>query len=193
MKVHISLVGGQPIPIYLGIQAETPIDRVFLIYSQQTKAEAQRIQSICTEIHCELVECHPTQLEEIQTTAQELLTRTQDCEVSINLSGGTKAWSLLFFETFRPALNVKFLLVDQNNVIHNLLTHESRVISITKELRLALHGALLEPVTPFSRFTQQDIEVAKQLQRIRKYNLSDFGKLTEKSDSIENKIVKGED
>ena len=41
-NVHIALVGGQTYPVYLGI-AETSPDRVILVHSESSLAEAQRI------------------------------------------------------------------------------------------------------------------------------------------------------
>ena len=43
-KTHITLVGGQPIPVYLGVQY-AQADRVLFICLAQTRNEAERVDA----------------------------------------------------------------------------------------------------------------------------------------------------
>ena len=45
-KVNISLVGGQPMPVYMGLEATKP-DTVVLVHSDNTKADAEIIKENC--------------------------------------------------------------------------------------------------------------------------------------------------
>ena len=47
MKVHITLVGGQPAPVYHGIVATQP-DKVVFIYSESSRDAMEKVRS---EIH----------------------------------------------------------------------------------------------------------------------------------------------
>ena len=43
-KVHITLVGGQPVPVYLGIKDNGQANLVILVCSPQSITEAERIK-----------------------------------------------------------------------------------------------------------------------------------------------------
>ena len=43
-KLHISLVGGQPVPVYIGIKDNGQANTVILVCSPQSKPEAVRIK-----------------------------------------------------------------------------------------------------------------------------------------------------
>lgn len=179
MKTHIALVGSQPIPVYLGIKSLGEIDRLILVHSEQTKEEADRLAA--TSIHVrekELVECNPVDLEQIEVCTHELFEKVKDDEVSLDLTSGTKAWSLMFYKRFMALENAQFILVDQNNKVQNLNTFEESVQSIDNDLRFALYGVEMRESTPFSDYTEEDKEVCCQVEKVRKNNIASFASLT---------------
>ena len=60
--IHIALVGGQPMPVYVGLK-ETEAGKVLLIHSSSTKSQAEKIrEDIISEKNgrpVELVEIEP--------------------------------------------------------------------------------------------------------------------------------------
>ena len=64
MKVHITLVGGQPAPVYNGIVATEP-DKVVYIYSDKTIEEAERISKE-VQIPSEKCKLDPVDLNDIE-------------------------------------------------------------------------------------------------------------------------------
>ena len=180
MKTHIALVGSQPIPVYLGIKSLGQIDRLILVHSRQTIKEADRI-AICTAriaSSYEMVECDPTNLEEIETAAQEIFDKVKDDEIVLDLTSGTKAWTLVFYKRFMSLQNAQFILVDQNNQVQNLYTHEIIEESIDKNLRFALYGVKVASYTPYSDYTDQDKEECLKVEKIRHNNFKSFWALT---------------
>ena len=109
-KVHISLVGGQPIPVYIGIKNDGQASTIVLVCSPQSHDEAERIKEQFPKRNIEIQECHPTDLLQIEALAVSLKERFEDCEITVNLTGGTKLWSISFYSVFSemPAFGTKF-------------------------------------------------------------------------------------
>jgi len=98
-KIHITLVGGQTIPVYYGIVDSCP-DRVIFICSQSSKEEGMRIKNEI-EITSEIKEFDPLDFDKIYKSINELLKEFTDRDIlSVNVISGTKQWSLAFFSVF---------------------------------------------------------------------------------------------
>lgn len=180
MHIHITLVGGQTLPVYLGISSETDIDKIFFVCSEESKDEAERIYALCqNNVKMEILKCHATDLNEISRCAEVLCQRVRGNEISFNLTGGTKPWALVFYEVFRKEKKARFLLVDQNNRAYDLQTHVEKTVSIDPKRRFELYGTPLRSYTAFSVFTEEDVDMARQAIRCRRYNMKSFGELTE--------------
>lgn len=179
MHIHIALVGGQTLPVYLGISSEIDIDKIFFVCSEESKDEVERIYSQCQKVEKEIVICHATDLNEISRCAEMLYQRVRGHEISFNLTGGTKPWALAFYEVFRKEERARFLLVNQNNRIYDLQTHLEKEVSIDAKLRFELYGTPLRSYTAFSLFTEEDIDMARQVIKCRRCNMKAFGELTE--------------
>lgn len=104
-KVYIALVGGQPLPVYQGVKYAEP-DEVVLVCSQQTREEAERICNILKQ-EVRVVELAPVRISEIRKDCAVLKDEYQDVDIVLNVSGGTKVWTVLFYETFRNLENCK--------------------------------------------------------------------------------------
>jgi hypothetical protein len=177
-KVHISLVGGQPIPVYIGIKNDGQASTIVLVCSPQSHDEAERIKEQFPKRNIEIQECQPTDLLQIEALAVSLKERFEDCEITVNLTGGTKLWSISFYSVFSEMPASKFVYVDQTNLITNLQTKESHYGSIATTTRFELYGTPLTSFTTLDEYSQDDIDNAKAIERIRKVNRNDFRKLT---------------
>ena len=178
MKTHIALVGGQPIPVYLGIKWSGALDKLILVCSEQSKDEAERLAICCQKIPHEIVFCNPVNLSEIEECALQIKQAVGDGDVDLNLTSGTKPWTLVFYKVFSTLPLSRFIMVDQNNRIQDLHTHEESYESIPTELRFLLYGAKLTKYTPFSDYTEEDKKVMQQVQKIRKRFFKAFNALT---------------
>ena len=123
MKIHITLVGGQPVPVYLGLKELQP-EKIIYICSKSSRKEANTISSHYENISHEFIELDPVDITEIEAKAKSLYELYINDDVSINLSSGTKPWSLLFYICFENHKSVDYIYIDQNNYLNNIRTKE---------------------------------------------------------------------
>jgi hypothetical protein len=69
-------------------------------------------------------------------------------------------------------------MVEQNNTVHNLITHEKAIIPIERDIKFSLHGARMMKYSRLSEYTDEDLEVAKKVAAARAYNFNAFRNLT---------------
>lgn len=167
---HIALVGSQTYPVYLGIK-EMKADEVVLVHSSSTKKEAERIRHE-VPVNTRLMELAPVDIEEIYRSVRELRNRymaQEDAELSINLTGGTKLWSLVFYEYFRSLSNVRLMYVDQNNAIYDLISEYSYLSKeeVDIDLIFRLNGVPSVKKTPLSDYTGEDQNVCNHIKHLR--------------------------
>lgn len=177
MKVHISLVGGQPAPVYHGIVATQP-DKVVLVYSKDTIHVLDRLTSVLS-IPLETIPLHPTDATAIQEKAQSLANKYCNDDITVNISSGLKSWSHLFGITFQPLSNAHVIYMDQNNILWDYKTMSSRDdYQFDMDILFKLYGNPLEHYRPFSDYTLEDYNSAKTIESLRKYNYDTFNLLT---------------
>ncbi len=182
-KVHISLVGGQPVPVFIGIKDDGQANTVVLVCSHQSHAEADRIKDQFPKRSVILKECSPVDLDEIETLVNHLDAEYADYERTVNLTSGTKLWSLSFFRVFNLRVHTHFIYVDQTNKITDILTKESHFGKIDTLKRIELYGTSLTSFKVLDEYTQTDFDVMRDIAHFRKINKIDFAILT----SIRNK------
>lgn len=177
-KVHITLVGGQPVPVYHGIVATQP-DRVVFIYSKNTAAVVDKLKS---EINIPIDDQEPLSETDpvlITERANCLLSAYKENEIILNISSGLKSWTFLFCRVFDAVPNVSVVYMDQNNVLWNYRTMQpQRNFEFNMDVIFRLQGNPLTHFTPFSEYTQKDDYAAKQIIAARRYNCGKFNKLT---------------
>jgi hypothetical protein len=191
-KVHITLVGGQPAPVYLGIKDDGQANTVVLVCSPQSRVEAERIKEQFPKRTMIVRECHPVLLQEIETLAMELYEEFSDYEIVVNLTSGTKLWSLTFFRVFYKSAHSHFIYIDQNNSITDILTKDSHVGTINTLKRFELYGTPLTSFRLLNEYDENDLKVATEIEKLRKKSKSEFHQLTVKGDfrEQEDRIVR---
>lgn len=177
-KVHITLVGGQPVPVYIGIKDDGQANTVVLVCSPQSKTEADRIQEQFPKRKILVKECSPVELDDIERLAIELFKDYSDYEKTINLTSGTKLWSLTFFRVFNQDNNSHFIYIDQNNQITDILTKDSHIGAINILKRFELYGTPLTSFRILDEYDDEDLLVAKEIEKIRNRNRYEFIRLT---------------
>ena len=91
--IHISLIGGQSYPVYLGIADLNP-DGIILIHSSQSREEAERIQQEI-DVPTHLLEFDPVDIQSIYHQLEKNFTRLSSDDIyTVNITGGTKLWSI---------------------------------------------------------------------------------------------------
>jgi len=177
-NIHITLVGGQTTPVYQGIVASSP-DKVILIHSQQTEAEANRIAAEI-EVKCELRLFDPVDLQKINEAISNLkFSFTDTDQITINVSSGTKPWSLLFYGMFSAEANATVFVIDQNNLMWNLKTYQQKEVVFDMDVQFRLLGNALKQYRTLDYFTVADKALIKEIREFRAFNTQDFNQMTE--------------
>lgn len=178
MKVHITLVGGQPAPVYHGIVATQP-DKVVFIYSESSRDVVEKVRS---EIHIAEDEQKPldtTDPQLIVERANSLAEKYKDDEVTLNISSGLKSWSHLFGRVFDSMPNASVVYMDQNNVLWNYRTMEHKSdFEFDMDVLFRLYGNRLENHKRLTDYTEKDLNALDKIKNIRLFNVPDFNKLT---------------
>lgn len=178
-NIHISLVGGQAYPVYLGIMDQKP-DKVILVCSPQSKEIGERVAA-CIPQDVEYLELDPVKLQDIYDGVHTLADHlSPDDTCTINISGGTKLWSIVFYDCFRDKANAGFMYVDQNCYIYNLNTRECRFseVSLDTDTLLKLNGSDVKSYIPFEDYTDEDIEVLQKIKKLFKSNYRSYSALS---------------
>ena len=112
---HISLVGGQTMPIYMGILELCP-DRIIMIHSSSTRDIAEKISKDYN--YCNLLEFDPVNYQLVYEKAKVLL-ESLDGNISINITSGTKPWAIAFSMLSVTYVNTTIIYIDQNCYIYD--------------------------------------------------------------------------
>ena len=178
MKVHITLVGAQPAPVYNGIIATNP-DRVVFVYSEDSDGE---VKAVMSEIDVEVDDqppLSPTNPNEIVDRAKMLAEKYKNDEVTVNISSGLKSWSHLFARVFDPLPNATIVYMDQNNILWNYRTMQpQRGFVFDMDVQFRLMGNALKYYVPFSEYTSEDHVAMNTIMKARRYNFKSFNAMT---------------
>lgn len=180
-KIHIALVGGQTYPVYLGI-AETSPDKVILVHSTSSLAEAQRIAAEFegSGIPFSFEQCDPVNVKLVLEKTRELSEAMGDeDQFIINLTSGTKVWSILFHEAFETKPHVQFIYVDQSCSIYDLSNGDSRQGDmLDTDLVFRLNDTRAVSYMEFNDLTDEDLDAIRTIRSLHMFNWNDFTGLT---------------
>lgn len=182
-KAHIALVGGQPVPVYIGIEDDAQAQDIVLVCSRDSYVEAKRIKDNLPERNINIEQCSPVDLHEIETLAARLKEQFADYELTLNLTSGTKLWTLSFFRIFADAPAVRFIYVDQSNRITDIVSKTSHTAQIDTLKRIALYGTPLKSYRSLDDYTHADFQAIAVIEELRQANTPEFRLLTSKEPS----------
>jgi hypothetical protein len=176
-KVHITLIGGQPLPVYHAIKALSP-DYIVYIYSHDTVKVLDRIRNeVPTE--GEEILMPPTDAVRIRQHAEQLADRFAQDEVTVNISGGLKSWAFWFGTVFHRCANASVVYVDQNNILWNYNRMEySEVHFVDLPVFFRLHGNPIDGnYTDFREYTSRDDSAVAIIEYMRRFDVQQFNAL----------------
>lgn len=192
-KIYIALVGAQPAPVCWGLVYFKP-DKSILICSEQTEKVAKNIQSLF-DCYFDICLCDSVDMDEIKKLCEELRSEYEGDEVMLNISGGTKAWTILFYESFRDLPSVHIVYIDQNNYCHDFVSMTSEQINLENmdvDNYLKLYGAYIKSCKYFSEYVADDEEVLHKLEYVRSLDNLSFNRLVAVLDRDKQEQVKNE-
>lgn len=181
MRIHITLVGGQTYPVYLGIKADNP-DKIIMIHSDQTIKESQRIMDEFPNIPMTYKKLHPTNQNSVQFDARKIIknlkkNHVEGTEYTLNITGGTKIWALvMYIEAKESGLPFKFIYVDQTCLVSDLDdTKGYQQFEIDDiETVLRLNGIKNHEYINVANFNEEDKKVCSKVYELIKLNTRAF-------------------
>lgn len=130
MKILISLIGGQPAPVYIGCLNSNPDLNIF-ITSKDTLKQANRLRKALSHYDTKIVESEPFNFEQLSQLISDILQEFHGNDLILNLTSGTKIMSLAAFTVFREK-NLEMIYVDSQN--GNILHFDSfGNVSVSKD------------------------------------------------------------
>ena len=169
--LHLALVGGQTMPVYLALQ-ESKASKVVLVYSLSSKVEAlgirQDVENSTIEREVVLVEMVPIEYNIIQSSFEKILDSYKDWIIEANVSSGTKPWTIVLALLSAKYTNLHLIYVDQQNVIYDLKTAEKHIIHVPciSEM-LKFNQTKVKSYRNLDEYTEDDYNVLDDIKMIR--------------------------
>lgn len=166
-------------PVYLALH-ESEAEKVVLIHSSLTKKEAEKIaadmSSEMTDCQFELFELEPLDYFAISEKIEKLL---EDCDgwtVEVNVSSGTKPWSIAFAMLAHKHENLQLIYVDQNSIIYNCTLSQKHYALIPDIAGILRYNQTdVQKHRNLEDYTEEDLELLPKIKEIRdKYNRGKF-------------------
>ncbi len=180
-KINISLVGGQPLPVYIPIINEKP-DVVYLLHSGQTLRQATNIKRLLAAKLPKMAVVLQQLDTNLDNAARQLRAFANvwcqgDCTATVNVAGGTKGWSIICSNVFGSVGNATVVYIDQNNVVWDIKssTHSTADASMLSLDDYASLFGLECKKTDFAEYTDDDRQAALQLNKLHSKNAKALG------------------
>lgn len=192
-KVHISLVGGQPMPVFVGIK-ESGADKLILVHSYETKSAANKIAEYVArlnDIKSELVEIPAMDYNTAKSRIDSILKCHEEDDVTVNVSGGSKPWSIAIALLSYKYTNVRIIYIDQNCRIYNINNNEEPRLAhpfdggIKQILDYNMNSS--ESHIELASYTEQDLSILDEIKTARKHFPKAFNTLTIPSKANKNR------
>ena len=175
-RIHIELVGKQSQPIYMMLKQISP-DEVYFICSDQTQ---EIVETIISQFDAppkyKTFDLEPHDLASIYEDIDSIATLIDDNDIlSLNLIGGTKFWSLAFYQKFCSRPNTHFFLIGQDNTLWNLKDSTwTNVEAIDLDTIFSLQGQKISSYKNFLDYTPEDSQAVKTLESIQRKSPKEF-------------------
>lgn len=177
MKIHITLVGGQPAPIYNPIILDQP-NMVYYIYSEQTEKDYKFINQLAM-FPSKSKKLEVDNVEKISAAFEEIHNTYKEDEITINISGGPKSWTYSAIKVFGTNPRVTFIYMTQNNEILDLNNNSKTKFEVNIDNRLKLYGnSIGNNYIKISDYTEEDRNAVNSIKKLRQFNPKTFNKLT---------------
>lgn len=186
--IHITLVGGQRIPVFVGMPPKEEMDRLVMIHSNESLGDARKVAEVVGFEATEKLEFSSDDVSAMFEKAEEVFERFRNDRVTLNLTGGLKPWSWALQKAFAKHEDAEFIYVDQNNRVTNIATLEEREglpISITQ--RFELNVMEIPRHRNLKDYTQEDIDSIARLEALQKHNYDVFRDLNQKYEKMNNR------
>jgi len=165
MKHQIALVGGQVLPIFLGVKEYCP-DRVHFIVTNESNTKLEYLCDALDGLEISSYVCNPYDVNEIKNICETIINQcSEGDEVNFNLTGGTKLM-LIAAQAVLSENGLNGFYVNIGNVVTHIpsFTQSNLAYKISTEDFLKLSGHIISSSRSLESYTKADLEVAKAIQ-----------------------------
>lgn len=184
MKHQITFVGGQLLPVFVGIKEFSP-DKIHFIVSEESKNKISLLKPFFTDKVFSEKQCNPFDFTSIKTKLTDILEKIESSdEVQFNLTGGTKVM-VLAAQAIMQEKNIKGFYINLDNTFLQLPSYEIKKITseITIKEFLEMTGHKISHSNVLSDFSNDDF---KSVSAIESFSLSNDKLLLQINSKIRN-------
>lgn len=166
MKHQITFVGGQLLPVLMGIKEFLP-DEIHFIISKESKSKISLIKPFLKEKTFSEYICNPFEFASIKSTCENILNKIeQEDEVQINLTGGTKIM-VLAAQSLILERNLNGFYINQDDTLLQLPSYSIQKLtsSISVKEFLEISGHHLSSSKTISDFSAADFKSVDEIDR----------------------------
>lgn len=170
MKHQITFVGGQLLPVYVGIKEFSP-DKIHFIVSEESKDKVLLLKPFFLEKEFSEKKCNPFDFESVKTTLIEILKKIDlSDEVQFNFTGGTKIMMLAAQSLMQEKKSNGFY-INLDNTLLELPSYEIKKVKSEITIRefLEITGHKISSSKSISNFSNDDF---KSVLAIESFSLS---------------------
>lgn len=180
MKHQISFLGGQLLPIYIGIKEFIP-HKIHFIASEESKGGINVIRELFTELKFSEFICDPFDFFAIKKRIENIIDKLEiNDEIQINLTGGTKIM-LLAAQSVISERKVKGFYINQDYSFIEVPSYEKKQIELQLSVKefFGLSGHKTFSAKTLSNYTDADFKVSNEIESFASTNktyskVSDF-------------------
>jgi hypothetical protein len=134
MNHQISLVGGQLIPVYVGIKEFNP-DKVHFIVSDESVGSLSILKPLLGDTKCVEYKCNPFDFLAIKSICEKVISKLpSEDSVTFNLTGGTKIM-VLACQAIIHEKNLKGFYINQDYSLLELPKYEKKQVTSQLSIR----------------------------------------------------------
>ncbi|WP_185290439.1 Card1-like endonuclease domain-containing protein [Chryseobacterium lactis] len=175
MKHHISLVGGQTLPLYLGI-IESNSDFIHFVYSKDSAESIKVLKEIFKDKKIKTYECNAFNHGEILTLFNSIvLSFSVDDDFVFNITGGTKLMALAATEVVQKSKGKAFYF-NQDLTYYEIPSYEIRNITNNLEINdfIKLSDNKISSYTDISIYKESDFKTAQKISNFSSSNSREY-------------------
>ena len=161
MKHQITLIGGQILPVFIGITEKKP-DIVHVFYSKDSKDQFSLLKNILSVTKIYSYQVDPFNYEEIKAKAEEIILANTSDKFELNITGGTKIMAIACQQVFND-LNLPIFYIDQKHVLFDITEKKSNTVKtkIKIDTFLKISGHTKYQIGSLSDFTSDEIKLSE--------------------------------
>ncbi|MBI4847723.1 MAG: DUF1887 family protein [Nitrospirae bacterium] len=181
--IHVCLVSDQPIPNLTTALQLNP-DKVVLLVSKEMKEKAEMLGNVLNNrgFETEAVSIDAYDINDVISVSESLITKCKSCDVTLNITGGTKIQTLGTFQAFYTREKAIYYVDTKNNKVLKLFPENEQAehpitISIPIKDYLAAYGFSVHAYIQNDTYIYKRKELTNYLAHIASRNDRSIGSI----------------